>query len=117
MTRGRALGVRAARTLTVEAYARRWLGEFIDTAADIDRYRRGVAEHIVPGLGSRPFVEVTTAEIAALLEQVSVIVSPTEAEQLQATLRGPFSDAVDDGIIARSPVPASLRAASGPAHP
>ena len=113
VTRGRALGVRAARTLTVEAYARRWLGEFIDTAAEIDRYRRDVVEHILPVLGSRPLVEVTPPEIAALLEQVSMTVSLAKAAQLQETLRELFTDAVDEGIIARSPVPASRRAAPG----
>lgn len=39
VARGRVVGARAARRLTVEEYTRRWLGEFIDTAADIDRQR------------------------------------------------------------------------------
>jgi hypothetical protein len=70
VTRGRVVGVRAARTLTVREYTRRWLDELIDTAADIDRCRRDVAEHITPTLGSRPLAEVTPVEIVAPLEQV-----------------------------------------------
>lgn len=105
VTRARALGVRAGRTLTVEAYARRWLGEFIDAAADVDRYRRDVEEHIAPVLGPRPLGEISAADIAALLEQVSALVSPAAAEQVRATLWELFADAVDDGIVARSPVP------------
>ena len=105
VTRGRVVGARAARRLTVEAYTRRWLGEFVDTAADIDRYRRDTAERIVPNLGHRPLVEVTPAEVAALLDQVRANASPDIAKQIHATLRELFADAADDGLIDRSPVP------------
>lgn len=105
VTRGRVVRARAARRLTVEAYTRRWLGEFIDTAADIDRYRRDVVEHIIPNLGHRPLVEVTPAEIAALLDQVTTDTSPDIAKQIGATLRELFADAADDGLIDGSPVP------------
>lgn len=115
VTRGRVVGARAARRVTVEQYASRWLGEFIDTAAGIDRYRRDVVQHILPVLGPRPLAEVTPTEIAALLEQVAV--SPVEAVQLQVTLREVFDDAADGGMIARSPVPASRRATSGSVAP
>lgn len=118
VTRGRVVGARAARSLTLGEYARRWLGEFIDTAADnIDRYRRDVTEHILPALGPRLLVEVTPAEIVALLAQVRADVSPDVPDQVRATLQELFADAVDDGIIARSPVPASQRDASGAADP
>ena len=106
VTRGRVLGKRAARMLTVEEYAHRWLGEFIDTAADVDRYRCDVVERIAPALGSRPLVELTPAEITALLEQVAAEASAAVAEQVRATLQELFIDAVEDRLIARSPVPA-----------
>ena len=106
LTRGRVVGERSVRRITLDEYARRWLGEFIDTAVDIDRYRRDVAEWIVPALGSCPLVEVSTSEIAALLEQVGAGVSPARAEQVRATLQELFADAVDDGLVARSPVTA-----------
>jgi len=106
VTRGRAVGVRAARTLTVEVYARRWLGEFIDAAAGLDRYRHDVEEHIVPTRGPRALAAISTAEISTLLQHVNASASPVEAEQLRATLRELFADAVDDRLIARSPVPA-----------
>jgi hypothetical protein len=96
----------------VEEYARRWLGEFIDAAADIDRYRHDVAEHVLPALGARPLVEVTPADIAALLEQVGTAASTDVADQVRATLGELFADAVDERLIARSPVPASRRAGS-----
>ena len=105
VARGRAVGARAARRLTVEEYTRRWLGEFIDTAADVDRYRRDMAEHIVPNLGHRPLVEVTPAAIAELLDQVRADASPHIAKQLRETLRELFTDAAADGLIDRSPVP------------
>jgi len=58
----------------VEEYARRWLGvgvrELINAAVDVDRYRRDVAEHVVSAPGARPLIEVTSAELAALLKQV-----------------------------------------------
>jgi hypothetical protein len=111
VTRGRVVEGRAIRSLTVEECARRWLGGFIDVAADVDRYRRDVVEHILPTLGSRRLVEVTPAEIAALLEQVGTTASAVAAEQLRTTLRELFADAVDEGVIARSPVPASRRRA------
>jgi hypothetical protein len=117
VTRGCAAGARAAGMLTVEDYALRWLREFIDTAGDLDRYRRDLATRIIPGLGSRVLVEVTPAEILALLEQVRADASPATAAQVLGTLEELFADAADDGIIAPSPVPAALRAASGPAHP
>lgn len=84
--RSRVVGARAARRLTVEEYARRWLGEVIDAAAHIDRFRCDVAEHIVPALGSRPLAGLRPVEITALLEQVSAKVSPVIAEQVRATL-------------------------------
>jgi hypothetical protein len=111
-TRGRVVEARAARRLTVEEYARRWLGEFVDTAADIDHYRRDVVEHVLPALGARPLVEVTPAEIAALLEQLGTAACADVADQVRATLRELFADAVDERLIARSPVPASRRAGS-----
>ena len=111
VTPARAVGTRAARTLTVEAYARRWLGEFIDAAADVDRYRRDVAEHILPALGSRPLVEVTHAEIMAMIPRIGSASSVIAAEQLRATLQELFSDGVDEGIITGSAVPASRRRA------
>jgi hypothetical protein len=105
VTRARALGVRAGRTLTVEDYARRWLGEFIDAAPGLDRYRHDVVEHIFPALGARTLAEISAADVAALLAQVDATVSPRAAEELWVTLRELFADAVDDGIVARSPVP------------
>jgi hypothetical protein len=107
VTRGRAVGAKAARRLTLEQYADRWLSEFIDTAANIDHYRRDMADHILPVLGARPLVEVTPAEIAKLLEQVEADTSGDVADQVRATLRELFADAVDERLIARSPVPAS----------
>lgn len=110
VTRGRVVGERAARRLTVEEYARRWVGEFIDTADGVGRYRHDVAEYIVPALGSCPLVEVTPAEVAALLEQVGAEMSPVIAEQVRTTLQELFADAADDGLITRSPVPARVPA-------
>jgi len=112
VTRGRAVGARAARRLTVEECARRWLGEFIDAAVDVDRYGHDVAEHVVPALGAHPLVEVTPAEIAALLEQVGTATCADVADQDRATLRELFADAVDERLIARSPVAASQGAGS-----
>jgi hypothetical protein len=104
VTRGRAVGERAAARLTVEEYARRWLGEFIDAADHVDRYRRNVAEHIIPVLGSHRLVEVTPAEITALLEQVGAEVSPAVERHVRATLRELFGDAVDERLLAQNPV-------------
>ncbi len=112
VTRGRAVGARAARKLTVEEYARRWLGEFIDAAVDVDRYRSDLAEHVLPALEARQQVEASPAEIAALLEQVEADTSVAVADQVRATLRELFADAVDERLIARSPVPASRGAGS-----
>ena len=88
VTRGRVVAARAAQSLTVEDYACRWLGEFIDAAAGIDRYRRDVGAHILPALGSRPLVEVTPTEICLLLEHVGAAASATAAEQLRVALGG-----------------------------
>ncbi len=107
VTRGRVVGDRATRRLTVEEYGRRWLGEFIDTAADIDHYRRDVVEHVLPALGARPLVEVTPAEIAALLEELCTAACADVADPVRATLRELFADAVYERLIARSPAPAS----------
>lgn len=111
VTRGRVVAARAAQNLTVEDYACRWLGAVIDTATGIDRYRRDVAEHILPALGSCLLVEVKPAEIGALLERVGTAASAAAAEQLRVMLRELSVDAVDEGIITRSPVPASRRRA------
>jgi hypothetical protein len=107
VTRGRAVGARAARRLALEQYADRWLSEFIGTAANIDHFRRDVADHILPALGARPLVEVSPAEIARLLEQVEADTSGDVADQVRATLRELLADAVNERLIARSPVPAS----------
>jgi len=111
-TRGRVVEARAARRLTVEEYARRWLGEFVDTAVDIDHYRRDVVEHVLPALGARPLGEVTPAGIAMLLEQLGTAACADVADQVRATLRELFADAVDERLIVRSPVPASRGAGS-----
>ena len=66
-----------------------------------------MADHILPALGVRPLVEVSPAEIANLLEQVDADTSGDVADQVRATLRELFADAVDERLIARSPVPAS----------
>lgn len=113
VTRGRVAGAQAARRVTVEQYARQWLGEFIDTAPDVDRYRRDVTEAIGPLLGSRGLAEVAPVDIDALLEQVNLDPSPAVVDQVWETLQELFADALDDGIIERSPVPVSRRAASG----
>lgn len=115
VTRGRVVGERALHKLAVEQHARRWLGEFVDTAAGVDRYRRDVDEHILPALGSRALVEVTASEITALVEQVRAATSPAVAVQVLGTVEELFADAVDDGTTARSPVPASWRAAASSA--
>ncbi len=107
VTRGRAVGAKAARRLTLEEYAGRWLSEFIDTAANIEHYRPDIADHVLPVLGARPLVEVSSGEIARLLEQVEADRSGAVADQVRATLRELFADAVDERLIARSPVPAS----------
>lgn len=106
VTRGRAIEARPARTLTVEQYAHQWLGSFIDDAAGLDACRRDVEDHIVPVLGARVLVEVTAAEITALLEQVELAVSPAAAAQVRSTLQELFFDVVADGLMARSPVDA-----------
>ena len=105
VTRGRAVGAKAARRLTLEQYAHRWLSEFIDTAAHTDHYRRYMADHILPALGARPLVDGSPAETARLLEQVEADTSGAVADQVQATLRELFADAADDGLIDRNPVP------------
>ena len=104
VTRARALGVRAGRTVTIEDYARRWPGEFIDAAPGLDDYRRHVEQQIVPTLGLRPLAQVDAVTIETLLEQVRVTESPAEAEQFQVTLRELFADAVDDGLLPDSPL-------------
>jgi hypothetical protein len=85
--------------------------EFIVAAAMVEWRRQDVAERILPALGSRPLVEITPAEVAALLEQVGAAASAAAAEQLRTSLREPFADAVDEGIITRSPVPTLRRRA------
>jgi hypothetical protein len=82
VTRSRLVGARRARRVAVEQHARRWLGEFVDAAADIDHYRRDVVEHVLPALGERPLVEVTPAEIAALLEQLGAAARADVADQV-----------------------------------
>lgn len=72
-----------------------------------------MAEHVLPALGARPLVEVTSAEIAALLEQqLGADASEAVADQVRATLRELFADAEDERLVARSPVPAARRAGS-----
>lgn len=62
-----------------------------------------------------PLVEVSPAEITTLLEQVEADMSRARADQVRATLRELFADAVDEQLVARSPVPASRRAGSSSA--
>lgn len=68
VTRAAAVERRASETLTVERCARRWLGEFIDAARDLDRYRRDV-EHVIPCLGTYRLSAVSPADIAVLLSR------------------------------------------------
>jgi site-specific recombinase XerD len=86
------------------------LSELVDTAANIDHYRRDVADHVLPALGVRPLVEVSPAEIARLLEQVEADTSGAVADQVRATLRELFAYAVDERLIASSPVQPVRRA-------
>lgn len=100
VTRGRAIEARAAcqRGLTVEHYAQRWLGSFVDDANGVEEFRHDVEQHIVPALGPRPLAEVTT-----LLQRVEVGVSWPAAKRLWFTLQEFFTDALADGLMARHP--------------
>jgi hypothetical protein len=69
-----------------------------------------VADHVLPALGVRPLVEVSPAEIARLLEQVEADTSGAVADQVRATLRELFAYAVDERLIASSPVQPVRRA-------
>jgi Holliday junction resolvasome RuvABC DNA-binding subunit len=100
VTRGRAVGARAARRLTLEL-----LGSVAERVHRHGRQHRPTTSR--PVLGARPLVEVSPAEIAKLLEQVEADTSGDVADQVRATLRELFVDAVDERLIARSPVPAS----------
>ena len=100
-TRDRLGEARAARRLTLGEYARRWLGELIDPAANIDRCRRHALDHILPALGARPLVEGSPAEIATLLEQVEADRSGADADQVRAPLRELSADVVYQRLVAR----------------
>jgi hypothetical protein len=49
-------------------------------------------------------VEVDTAEVTALLEQVRMTASRAAARRLRSTLEELFNDAVVDGLLPRSPL-------------
>ena len=104
VTRGRAVEARAARGLTVESYARQWLGSFVDDAFGVVEFRHDVQQHILPALGTRPLAEVDTAEVTALLEQVRMTASRAAARRLRSTLEELFNGAVVDGLLPRSPL-------------
>lgn len=104
VTRAAAIERRGSATLTVEAYARRWLAEFISDAADLDRYARGVEHHVIPCHGSCHLSAVTSHDVAALLPQVVEGAPSGAADSVRATCRALFADAVQDGLLARSPV-------------
>ena len=61
---------------------------------------------------ARLMVEVSPVEIARLLEQVEADTSGAVADQVRATLRELFADAVDERLIASSPVQPVRRAGS-----
>jgi hypothetical protein len=111
-TRGRLIGARVNQRVTVEQYADRWLGEFIDAAENVDRYRRDVATYILPALGTRLLVEVTAADVENLIGEVAVAVSPSAEEQLRATLHEMFAGAVEDDVVTCVPGNASTPPAS-----
>ena len=102
--RGRAIEARAGRRLTVESYAHKWLGSFVDDAVGVDQFRHDVEQHIVPVLGPQPLAEVTVDEVMALLERVRVTASPAAARQLRFTLQELFNDAVVDGLLPPTPL-------------
>jgi hypothetical protein len=104
VTRAAAVERRASEALTVEQYARRWLGEFIDAARDLDRYRRDVEHHVIPRLGTYRLSAVSPADIAVLLSRLAAEASAGSADSVRATCRALFDDAVADALLARSPV-------------
>jgi len=104
VTRARAVGTRVSRPLAVEEHARRWLGEFIDTAADIDRYRRNVQRYIIPCLGEHHLEKVTSLDVAVLLDRASADPSYGIADSVRRTCRELLAVAVEDGLITRSPI-------------
>jgi hypothetical protein len=104
VARGRAIEAWAARGLTVEHYAQRWLGSFVDDAFAVVEFRHDVQQHLLPALGTRPLAEVDTAEVTALLEQVRMTASPAAVRQFRSTLQELFNDAVADGLLPRSPL-------------
>jgi len=67
-------------------------------------------------VGARRAKRVSTAETAMLLEQVGADTSEAVADQVRATLRELFADAVDERLLGRSPVPAAQRAAASSPH-
>jgi len=104
VTRAAAVERRASETLTVERYARRWLGEFIDAARDLDRYRRDVENHVIPCLGTYRLSAVSPADIAVLLSRLAAEAPAGSADSVRATCRALFADAVADGLLSRSPL-------------
>jgi len=104
VTRAAAVERRASEARTVEQYARQWLGEFVDAARDLDRYRRDVEHHVIPWLGTYRLSAVSPAAIAVLLSRLATEAPAGSSDSVRATCRALFDDAVVDGLLARSPV-------------
>lgn len=105
ITRGRGLEGRLGSAMTVRAYADVWLAGYANAPkATRTGHADNLRVHLLPRLGHLPIGQVRATHVAACLDAITAAVSPARAENALRTLRAMFNAAVDDEVVAVTPV-------------
>lgn len=105
VTKARAITAGLPKRISVRDYAARWMTTYESSPSSTRAFHQGnLDRHILGVLGSRLMAEVTTTDIARLLNDVKSAVSVATADAVYRTCSAMFNAAVADDVMSRSPV-------------
>lgn len=101
--RGTYVDPRAGR-ITLSEFARTWLNSQGHRPGTRQLYERTLRLHVLPVLGERPLTSIRRTDIQGLITASSTTLSPKTVENHLRLIRALFNAAVEDQLIATSPV-------------
>lgn len=106
IVRARGLQGHTSSTMTVRTWSRIWLDTYYAAApANTSRFHDdNLRLHLLPHLGDRKLATLKPTHIQQTIDAIATAVSPARAESALRTLRAMLNDAVDDDVLAASPV-------------
>ncbi|MGH8973796.1 MAG: phage integrase central domain-containing protein [Acidimicrobiia bacterium] len=84
--------------------AREWRDNHVEAASTLQKLDNDLENHIYPTFASRPIGSIRRSAIQAWVKKLDSVLAPATLEVVYRYLSTIFKAAVDDGIIARSPL-------------